>query len=209
MPKTIIEEYIEILDAIYGVYLDGIQGFSSAKKLFENAQKGTLARNIELEKNKPNDSSAVYNLSIEEFDNSSFIYTKGTKGKPNYRILHYCSTQAQYKERNSPDGENYRFIGNMALISIYEYWQNSCRNKLAKHHEVNSDKVVSPIFGDLRLLRHSIVHHKGIALSNVERCLIFTWFKADDDIFINDDKMEDIVATIKRSKSNLYTIGSA
>lgn len=206
MPEKIIEEYIKILNAIYGVYLDGIQGFSSAKKVFEDAQLSTLAMNKELEKIKPGNSNTEYNLSIKEFDDSCLIYKKGTKGKPDYRVLHYCSTQAQYKKRNSPNGENYRFLGNMALISIYEYWQNSCRNKLAIHHKVKPAKIISPIFGDLRLLRNSIVHHKGIALANVERCLIFTWYKANDNILIDGDKMEDIVATIKRSKANLYDI---
>ncbi|MGA1825502.1 MAG: hypothetical protein ACMUIP_12660, partial [bacterium] len=91
--------------------------------------------------------------------------------------MHYSSTQAEYKKRNSPDGINYRFIGNMALISIYEYWENSCRNKLANYHQVDQKKIKSIIFGDLRLLRHSIVHHKGIALPNVEQCKIFNWYK--------------------------------
>jgi hypothetical protein len=133
MPERIIEEYVRTLDAIYGVYLDSIQGFSSAEKVFEDSQQCTLARNKELEKIRHSNSNTKYNLSIEEFDDSCLIYTKGTKGKPDYRVLHYCTTQAQYKRRNSPGGENYRFIGNMALISIYEYWQNSCRNKLATY----------------------------------------------------------------------------
>lgn len=189
MPQKIIREYIKIVDAIYGVYLDGVQGFHSARKTFEDAQTSTLARNKKLESIRPNNSSTKHNLSIEELDSSCLIYSKGTRGEADYRVLHYCPTQAQYKKRNSPDGENYRFIGNMALISIYEYWENSCRNKLANHHKVEQSKIISQIFGDLRLLRNSIVHQKGIASANVERCSIFTWYKADDDIFIDGDKI--------------------
>lgn len=206
MPEKIIEEYIKIVDAIYGVYLDGIQGFYSSKKVFETSQLKTLEKNKELVGMKPADSKTRYNLSISEFDDSCLIYTRGTKGKPDYKVLHYCPTQGQYKKRNSPDGENYRFMGNMTIISFYEYWQSSCRNKLAAYHKVKPNEIKSAIFGDLRLLRNSIVHHKGIALADVEQCSIFTWYKAADDIFIDGDKMEDIVTTIKRSKSDLYEI---
>ena len=206
MPEKIIEEYIKIVDAIYGVYLDGIQGFSSAKKVFEASQLKTLEKNKELVKLKPAKSKTRYNLSISEFDDSCLIYTRGTKGKPDYKVLHYCPTQGQYKKRNGPNGENYRFMGNMAIISFYEYWQNSCRNKLAVYHKVKPNEIKSAIFGDLRLLRNSIVHHKGIAFADVEQCSIFTWYKAADDIFIDGDKMEDIVTIIKRSKSDLYEI---
>ena len=147
MPKDIINEYIRTLDSIYGVFLDGCQGFSSAKSLFEKSQLSTLEKNKKLQKENQHRKSVHYNLSIKEFDDSCMIYSKGRKGESDYRMLHYCPTQSEYKRRNSPDGENYRFIGNMALITIYEYWESSCRNKLATFHKVKPKNIKSDIFG--------------------------------------------------------------
>ena len=150
--------------------------------------------------------NTIYNLSVEDFDKSCLVYCKGTKGEPDYRRIHYCLTQTEFKQRNSLDGNNYRFIGNMALITIYEYWENSCRNLIAEYLSVKPCQVQSDIFGDLRWLRISILHHKGIALPEVERCKIFKWYKRNDAIFIDGDHMEEIVSSIKKSIHNLYKI---
>lgn len=206
MPKDIINEYNRTLDSIYGVFLDGCQGFSSAKSIFEKSQLSTLKKNKKLKKETNYQKNIHYNLSIKEFDDSCMIYSKGKKGGSDYRILHYCATQGEYKRRNSPDGENYRFIGNMALITIYEYWESSCRNKLAIFHNVKHEHIKSDIFGDLRLIRHSIIHHTGIALPSIEKCRIFTWYKTGDTIFIDGDKLEDIVSTIKNAGLSLYFV---
>ena len=206
MIENIIREYVRILDSIYGVFLDSCQGFSSAKSLFEQSQLLTIKRNRKLEAAKRPPSNVHYNLTINDFDTSCMIYSKGKKEESDYRVLHYCPTQGEYKRRNSPEGENYRFIGNMALIAIYEYWESSCRNKLAVYHGVKLKQIKSQIFGDLRFLRHSIVHHGGIALPVVEKCKEFIWYKASDEIFINGDQMEEIVAAIKVSGVSLYFI---
>ena len=206
MIENIIREYIKILDSIYGVFLDSCQGFSSAKSLFEQSQLLNIERNRKLEATNRPPSNVHYNLTINDFDTSCMIYSKGKKGESDYRVLHYCPTQGEYKRRNSPEGENYRFIGNMALIAIYEYWQSSFRNKLAFHHRVKPEQIKSQIFGDLRFLRNSIVHHGGIALPAVEKCKKFIWYKTGEEIFINGDQMEEIVAAIKESGLSLYSI---
>jgi hypothetical protein len=209
MPKDIIKEYIKILDSIYGVFLDGCQGFSSAKSLFEKSQLLTLEKNKRLHEDNQHKKGVHYNLSIKEFDASCMIYSKGKKGESDYRVLHYCPTQGEYKRRNSPDGENYRFIGNMALISIYEYWESSCRNKVAAFYGVKQKQIKSEIFGDLRLIRNSIIHHAGIALPEIEKCKRFNWYKNGDTIFIDGDQMEDIVSAIKNSGQSLYFVEKA
>lgn len=204
--ETIVKQYISSVDAIYGVFLDSCQGFSTAKSNFERSQWTTLERNRELQKNDPPGSAISRNLTLESFDASCLVYSAGKEEEVGHRILHYCPTQAEYKERNSPRGENYKFIGNMALISIYEYWENSCRNTLASHHNVKPKQIVSQIFGDLRLLRHSIIHHRGIALPEIEQCKKFRWYERDNSIFIDGDKMEEIVAAIKSPRDGLYYI---
>jgi hypothetical protein len=53
----------------------------------------------------------------------------------------------------------------------------------------------SPIFGDLHLIRNSTVHHRDIALENVDWFKIFNGYKTNEDIFNDGDKMTAIVAS--------------
>ena len=76
----------------------------------------------------------------------------------------------------------------------------------AKLLEKVNSSIKSNIFGDLRYLRNSIIHHRGIALREVEKCKIFSWYKQNDEIFIDGDQMEEIVSTIKESNLDIYSI---
>lgn len=191
----IIKEFKNTIDAIYEAYLDAVEGFSLVKKQLEKAQVNQIIVNKNLKKSNTNPNKH-FNESIEDFDSASIIYSKGEKVTNDYRILHYCPTQAEYKERNSPSGRNYKFIGNMSLISIYQYWEDHFRSKIANNFRKKKNELQSPIMGDLRLLRHSIIHHNGIALKDIEKCKVLKWYKEGDEIFIDGDKLEEIVNNI-------------
>lgn len=193
---NIIEEFGKTVDAIYGAYLDSVEGYSLVKNQLKIGQLNQIEINKKLKENNT-DPNKHFNLSVEDFDSSSIIYSDGEKGSNNYKILHYCCTQAEYKQRNSPSGRNYKFIGNMSLISIYQYWEDYFRSEISsfliKNHK---NDLKSPIMGDLRLLRISIIHHKGIALKEVEKCNILKWYKEGDEIFIDRDKLEEIISHV-------------
>jgi len=208
MDKQIVATYIDTVDSIYGVYLDSCQGFQAAIEVFEKSQLETLKRNIKLSSQEDRNKDIHYCLTLEDFDSCCMIYSKGNKDDGTYRTLHYCPTQLEYKQRNSPHGGNYKFAGNMAIIAIFEYWESSCRTALAQLHQVKSKQIKPNIFGDLRHLRNSIIHHRGIALPAVSKCKVFNWYDEGDEIFICGDKMEDIVSAIKESRSELYFVES-
>lgn len=203
---NIIEEFEKTVDAIYGAYLDSVEGYSLVKSQLEYAQEDQIGINRKL-KEKNISPNIHYNLSIDDFDSSCIIYSEGKKGSENYRILHYCCTQAEYKERNSPSGRNYRFIGNMSLISIYQYWDDHFRQKIADLlFKKGKNDIKSPIMGDLRFFRQSIIHHQGIALKNVEKCEILKWYKEGDEIFIDKVKLEEIVSHVYQLTKELKNI---
>lgn len=205
MDQKILAAYLDIVDSIYGVYLDSCQGFQSAVQVFEASQLETLKRNIELSSQDKN-KDIRYCITLDDLDSGCVIYSKGNEDNGAYRRLHYCPTQLEYKQRNNPNGGNYKFVGNMAIITIFEYWESSCRNELAQLHQVKPKRIRSDIFGDLRHLRNSIIHHRGIALPEVAKCKIFNWYNEGDEIFICGDKMEDIVSAIKEPRSELYFV---
>lgn len=51
--------------------------------------------------------------------------------------------------------------------------------------------------GDLRLLRHSIIHHRGIVHKEVKKCQLLKWFSEGDQVMIDEDKFKEMVFHVK------------
>lgn len=182
-----IYEYKKIIDSIWGTYLDANTGFREVKKMIENIQGYKLLDDI------------------SNLDSLKFTYGKGDPNLPGAIALHTC-TQGEIKRRNSENGKNFKFIGNMTLISIYQYWEDYYREKIAKEKGVTKGDIKSDIMGDLRLIRISIIHHKGIALKEIEKCKILKWYKEGDEIFIDQEKLEFILIEIYKMLDFLVKI---
>ena len=135
--------------------------------------------------------------SIQYLDSTEYIFGKGDPNLPTSVKLYRC-TQGEYKERNSERGMNARFIGNMCVIAIYQYWEDYYRQKIAGFlNRISKNELTSDIMGDLKVLRRSIIHHRGVALQEVENCKLLHWFKKDEEIFIDRNMMQDIVSQVK------------
>jgi hypothetical protein len=94
------------------------------------------------------------------------------------------ATQGEVKARNAPDGSNFITLGQLCIISFYDFWNDYLRYEyvIAKGYlrrdepkKVIIDKCVRKyashdLWGDIRLLRQAIVHNRGIATSDIGRC---------------------------------------
>ena len=173
--KEILDEFLKISRDLIGVYFDAVIGFDRNRLRLEEDQKKMLEK---INKNDPN-------YSLKQLDNSVYAYGEGDPNISMPEIFFY-STQKEYKLRNSKDGKNYQFIGNMCLMIIYQYWEDYYRGKLAKSYEIDKDDIQSDLFGDLRLIRHSIIHHNSIASSEIKRCK-----KQMENIFNQKERLDD------------------
>ena len=186
-----IDEFEDIVTSIYGVYLMSTQGAQLLAKELLNCQ---LMDVNQLQRTHPE------RASIQYLDSRPYLFGKLKKGSPdlqNVELLYEC-TQGEYKERNSERGVNSRFVGNMCVIAIYQYWEDYYRKKIASFlNRTNKNELASDIMGDLKLLRRSIIHHRGVALREVENCKLLHWFKKDDEIFIDRNMMQYIVSQVK------------
>lgn len=179
----IIPEYANVVDAIYGVYLDCTRAFHLLRQEIDRSQRHTIR--------------TVPETTIEQLDSASMIYGVGDPNDPDAYPLHVC-TQAEYKQRNEDGGQNYKTIGNMCLVQIYQYWEDCYRQRVADKLGVTKNDVTVDIMGDLRFLRTSIVHHRAVALAEVENCKLLNWFKAVDEIHVTKDQFEQLVFHVKK-----------
>jgi hypothetical protein len=186
--ENCIDEFEDVVTSIYGVYLMSTQGFSLLIKHLTDIQHETINK---FKTTSPELASTQY------LDSTSYIFGKGDPKLHTLTKLYSC-TQREYKERNSERGINAHFVGNMCVIAIYQYWEDYFRQKIAKFLNIsNKNGLTSDIMGDLKILRRSIIHHRGIALNEVENCKLLRWFKKNDEIFIDKDMMEVIISQVK------------
>lgn len=182
----LLNEFGGIVNSIYGVYLDSTRGFYLVNKQHIKMQQQSLKM---LKISKPDLANIKY------LETRPMNYVKGDPNKPESVIVQ-ASTQAEFKVRNEKGGTNYKFIANMCLVSIYQYWEDKYRKKIEQALGLEENAVKSDIMGDINWLRQSIIHKKAIASKKVEESKLLKWFKKGAEITIDKDMFEEMVSQI-------------
>ena len=177
---------------IHGVYYDAIHGYRLVHARTE-AHKSKMRE--KLEKLKPESPSV-------DLDKVLYYFTSGTPDADDAEVLHRTKL-GEVKERNKEDGANWQFTANMCVVALYQYWEERFRPEIANRHGVEPDQIRSDLMGDLRHLRHSIIHNGEIATDDVKRCKILKWFKPGDRIHITRRMYQQIV---EATRDMTYTI---
>lgn len=94
-------------------------------------------------------------------------------------------THSRIIESCGPNSAVARQLGHWWVSHVYAMWEHGFRPRLAKARGIALDDVTDPLMGDLRRLRHDVLHHGGIATAEwTGRCQRLRWFTTGDDIFI-------------------------
>ena len=174
-----IFEFEQIVNMIVGVYTDATSSFDIYQFRLQEITKNSSS-------------------------NARLFFGSGNPNDPATEVDHVAPI-TEVISRNTKTGSNFRFIGNMCLISIYQYWEDYYRNKIAELLEKKKNDLKEPIMGDLRLLRISIIHHKAIALPEIENCTLLRWYQEGDEIFINEEQFREIIKHIHAYIKKLKT----
>lgn len=186
------KEFIEKIELIYSIYNDCQSSFKLAIKEMEEVQKDII--------NGLN--SQGMDLAKEDLDKRKFHYC----GKMNANGIlkpRASFTQGYRKGKLGITGYNIKFIGSICLVMIYQYWEDKYRQKIAKEKGINKDQLNSDLFGDIRHYRHSIIHNNGQATREIDKCKILKWYKENDEIIIDADKMDFLIDKIKQEIEQL------
>ena len=183
---TAVRELCIVVDALYGLYLDGYAGFHLFRQHISDIQIQSLPDPARL--------NPAY-ASGEYLDSVGFVFGKGDPNDPKSTVSH-VATQGDVKARNDKGGRNERFLASLCLVMLYQHWEEEFRPRIAHALGVTVKEIRVPVFGDLRLIRNSIIHKHGIATSCVARCTVLTWFNPDDEIVISEERFEQVVKLI-------------
>ena len=114
---------------------------------------------------------------------------------------------------NVPDDDLYGPSGAAAqmaywgwLIDTYTRWEYHNRKELKASFQV--DDAIPPLwdaFGDLKLIRHDILHERGIATEkNTGKCTVLRWFSAGNQMVFSTRHVFDFL-----NQTGVLSLGSA
>lgn len=190
---AVLQEYNDRIDEAYALNLDA----STAMQRWADwllKQQRYIVRNQALLPGGPK--------SVEEMDASSFHYGEGDANTPDATVLHQ-STQGELKARNLKDGANERALSRMLLITIYQFWEDHYRQAFAAAIGKPKNEITSDFFGDIRYIRHGVIHHRNLATDEVVKCKIWKLFAPNQEIFLTSDQVKLVVRGVRDALDDL------
>jgi len=178
------EEFLRVLRAHHGIYLDALWGFRTVRDQVEQAQR------LSLRHGNPSE------MAIEKLDET--VLFVGDKDPAEHRVEHVAK-MGWFKRRNSPGELNQVFLGNLIVVSIFSFWEDHYRSLIASELTIAKEQLLIPVLGDIRLLRNDIIHHSAVATQRIERCEILRWFKRGDRISLDAQQVDTIVCEIRNA----------
>ena len=186
----IVKEFIDFVNLQVGVYMNSIAGFSGAKMQMER-QVARVLRAQSRKKDARGD-QVITHQSFEDPQSPDVVHS---------RII----TAEKFIEENSPAGINQRQLSYSVIVFIYTYWEADIRPRLAEAAGKDEKNVTSDIMGDLRCIRNSVLHTKGIFTPEWYRklALLKDSFAEDEQIEISYELMHQIFVKIKQGCAKL------
>jgi hypothetical protein len=164
--SSAIEEYEAVLERIFSVYIDAIEGLGHIKKV--------VASIVLPEDKAPPKVRDESGRSPPGY----LIYALGTHGQADY--IELCSrTPEQIVDDNRENGPNGDFIAKMCVVAAYQFWDDHYRAKIAAEIGTTKEKLKLPIFGDLRRLRRCIIHDRSRWSDALLKMECFDWEEED------------------------------
>jgi len=179
----IIREYIDFVNRQVGVYMDAIAGFAGHYARVERQ----VCRVMRKDKSKKSGEKPVVWASYEDPSKPDVIHN---------RIIR----SYDYLSANSVDGSNAHQHSQAILVFLYAYWEHEIRPRLAKSMNLSTNEIKSDIMGELKNIRHAILHTKGIIRRDRYKNLklLSEMFTVDQPIYVSYENMHKIFVLIKQ-----------
>lgn len=181
----VVREYIDFVNQQVGVYMDALAGFSGHHTHVER-QVHRVSRPIKSSIDNTGQHVVVW-ASYEDPTKPDVIHNRIIRAN-------------DYIAANSKGGSNEQQHARAVLVFLFTYWEVEIRPRLANAKSVALKDIRSDVMGDLRILRHIILHAKGIISLEKHRELkkLGDLFFANQPIHISYKSMHKIFIRIKQ-----------
>jgi hypothetical protein len=151
MTKTLAEldvlrGFVDFVNRQVGVYCDCLGGFDGNKVRIER-QVARVTRPVS-----------------RRIENGQPVIVWASLEDPTHPdVIHHRTIRAdEFITANAEAGFNEQQVCWSIIVFVYAYWDEEIRPQIAKIKSVPKNNIRLDVFGDLRILRQSIVHHRGV-----------------------------------------------
>jgi hypothetical protein len=183
------KKFGEFIVSLHALYLDSIIGYNILHQRlldYQKQMKSILGKCEEASEEFQDTCDITYEwLCGEDFEiESTFPFMK----------------QGEVKKRTERNGENYILMGRLCVVQAYTYWEEYLRKEIAiaigvlDTKEILRKYISHDFWGEMGKLRKAIIHHNNRATDEFKKMKILKWFKPEDSIYLDFDKMKFIFA---------------
>lgn len=177
-----VAEFVEVIDELYGFYLDSTYGFHLGRQELIKTQEQARSR-------LP---------AGTDLDSLPFSYAVRQANDPATDVVKLRLTQGDFKRHNEEGGHNDRRAVQVVVVFLFEQWQSKYRREIATAlGHSTPDDLKEPLFGDLRLLRNDIVHCRGVVGKETARKLSRVKNLSEaDEVYFTDDNFGAVIRAL-------------
>lgn len=104
----------------------------------------------------------------------------------------------KYIESSRIDGAFSNEIAKAFVCTIYSLWDETYRNLIAQDAQVDQKKVSADLMGDLRHIRHCIIHSKSEITKEHEKIKVIKWILLPGELIITESMFKDLIDEINK-----------
>lgn len=185
----VINEFVAFVNQQVGMYIDALAGFAGHHTEIE---RQTARVNRPVDRRIENGMPVIVWASYED------------PARPD--IIHNRIVRADdYLKANKLGGSNEQQHARAILIFLFTFWEEEIRPRLASAQKVELNQIRSDTMGDLRILRHAILHAKGAVCRAEHRRLKVLGHLAPvgEQIHLPHEAMQNVFVLIKQDCARL------
>lgn len=150
------------------------------------ATEGIIEAAERFEENKPDPTSRLW---ISDLDLKGDGQAKINK---NYASI----SVGKYLESSRSDSTFSNEIAKAFVCTIYSLWDETYRNLIAKDAKVDQKNVSADLMGDLRHIRHCIIHSKSVITKEKEKIKVLKWDVQPGELMITQKMFAELISQI-------------
>src|SRR6267154_414209 len=151
----VVREYIDFVNSQVGAYMDALAGFAGHHTRIERQVHRVSRPSRQAASGKV---APVVWASYEDPTQPDIIHNRIVRAE-------------DYLAINARGGSNEQQHARAIIVFLYTSWESDLRPRLARASRVEPNDIRSDIMGDLKELRHAIIHSRGILKAEKHRKL--------------------------------------
>lgn len=185
----VIREYIDFVNEQVGTYMDALAGFAGH---YTRVQRQVHRISRPVGKRQQNGETVIVYASYEDPSKPDTIHNRIVRADT-------------YIEANSPGGSNEQRHARAIVVFLFTYWEDEIRPRLAAAKGATVNEIKSDIMGDIRILRHAILHANSSIRPEEHRRLkvVGSMFSPNTPIHISYEDMHRLFVFIKQDCARL------